>query len=310
MDDIIVFANRRHIEKILEVFNSLHDKIKFTLEHETAGELAFLDTKLFKLNNNTVATKWYHKPTWAGRYCNFDSFLPYQYKVNTISMLTRKAYTIAHPSTHTESFELIKNTLVTNNYPLELINKVMNDTIKKKKKIDNEGLDSNSSSSNSSSSNSLPIRYLAVPYNNTIYGKLSLLLKDYNIKVIGKPYNSGKIFYSNLKDKTDKMSLSHVVYKITCSCAQSYIGQTKQYLIKRFTQHIKGNEEHSALSNHLHSTGHSILFQNTSILCRENNTKKRLIKEAVYIQNQKCMNFQLDSETLSRAYDLLFSVIF
>lgn len=60
VDDIAMTVPYESINKILDIFNSLHTKIQFTLE--VSGEkLNFLDVTLTN-NNGIIEFDWYHKP--------------------------------------------------------------------------------------------------------------------------------------------------------------------------------------------------------------------------------------------------------
>ena len=253
---------------------------------------------LVKQENGMIHNDWYHKETWSGRYCNFHSYLPYQYKINTITMLTRKAMELSHESFLEKNFELIKNVLSQNNYPPFLIKKVMENTIEKYLFPSNEP-----------ETAPMPVKFMSIPYEHVPFGKIKALLAPYNIRIVGCPQKTlGSLLYTKLKDKVDKKYVSDVVYEITCECSLRYIGQTKQHLYKRFKQHSRGNSEHSALSSHLIDSGHSIKFENVKVLCSERQQNKRDIKEMIYIRSNHCMNTQLDHTKLSKCYDYLLSV--
>ena len=51
-----------HLENFFHHINNLHQNIKFTMEEESNGELAFLDT-LLKRNNGEISVLVYRKPT-------------------------------------------------------------------------------------------------------------------------------------------------------------------------------------------------------------------------------------------------------
>lgn len=65
---------------------------------------------------------------------------------------------------------------------------------------------------------------------------------------------------------------SNVVYKIKCNtCGAYYVGQTKQRLRDRVTQHksdIRVKPKACALANHVATLDHIIDFNNTEVLYR------------------------------------------
>ena len=62
VDDVHSIAKRAHLENFFHHINNLHQNIKFAVEEESNGELAFLDT-LLKRNNGEISVLVYRKPT-------------------------------------------------------------------------------------------------------------------------------------------------------------------------------------------------------------------------------------------------------
>ena len=112
-----------------------------------------------------------------------------------------------------------------------------------------------------------------------------------------------------MKDKTELFKESNVIYKINCQNYNSnYIGTTKQYLKNRISQHKSSikitNSNKTALSEHCINLDHTFDFDNTKILCKENNQYKRYILEMLYIKNSKnSINFKTDYQNLSNVYE-------
>lgn len=290
-------ASSRQVSTILNVFNSFHHRLQFTMEVEQDGAIPFLDVLVSRDSQGYVCTDWYHKPSWSGRYCNFASNLPIQYKKNTISMLTRKAITLSHPSFHQKNLEIVKKTLVEYSYPVKLVDEIMGRTVMKLSQPPPPPATHDDASVPS---------YISIPYDKIFFGKVRDLLAPYNIKVVARPHTTLRsLFFTRLKDKVDKALRSNVVYKITCECDALYIGNTKQHLKKRFTQHKHGSATHSALSKHLQESNHNINFDDVKILCTENNEKIRDVMEMIYIRSHNCLNLQTDTATLSKCYNHL-----
>ena len=54
VDDVYSILKRTHLENFFHHINNLHQNIKFTMEKESNGELAFLET-LLKRNNGEIS---------------------------------------------------------------------------------------------------------------------------------------------------------------------------------------------------------------------------------------------------------------
>ena len=88
--------------------------------------------------------------------------------------------------------------------------------------------------------------------------------------------------------KTPHHKQSNVIYAIQCSqedCSESYIGETKQLLHKRMSQHRSGKD--SAVHIHLKETGHTFTNSDVRILAREPRWSERGVKEAIFVKKHK-----------------------
>ena len=71
-NDVYSIFKRKYLENSLHHINNLHQIIKFTMEEESIGELAFLDT-LLKLDNGRIWVLVYSKPTDIDQYLHHSS---------------------------------------------------------------------------------------------------------------------------------------------------------------------------------------------------------------------------------------------
>jgi predicted GIY-YIG superfamily endonuclease len=303
VDDVICALPENKIEEFNERLNSYHRRLQFTVEIERESQIAFLDTLLVRESNGKISMNWYHKPTWSGRYLNFDSWLPMSYKVNTIALLTNKILDLSDTKYHKDNFRLLVTTLCENGYPRRLIKDVMYRTRNKTMKKDNTQKDEK--------------KYVSVPYVRNLFEKIRHMFSKYNIELVGKAGRPLENFlFSRNKDKIPKQQQSNIVYNIECECRKVYIGQTSQYFQKRFQQHQRDGANRSesagksALSQHLNRTDHRIDFAKTAVLRQEQNRMKRDILEMIEIKKTKgALNLKTDTCLLPQAYDHLLFVV-
>ena len=93
VDDVFSILKRTHLEKFFYHINNLHQNIKLTMEKESNGELAFLDT-LLKRNNKEVSVLVYRKPTNTEQNLHYSFHYQKRCKVNFVSSLFNRAYSI------------------------------------------------------------------------------------------------------------------------------------------------------------------------------------------------------------------------
>ena len=87
------------------------------------------------------------------------------------------------------------------------------------------------------------------------------------------------------KDKQPLLMKSGIVYKLTCSCGSTYIGQTRRNLLIRIKEHV--TSEKSEVCKHLLlNPSHRVDFNTPTILGSENDTARMLILESLFIQEQ------------------------
>ena len=77
-----------------EYMNKKHKNMKFSIETEVNGSLAFLDVKIF-CENDKFVTSVFRKETFSGVDTNFINFIPLEYMfglVHTLKKFCRKMH--------------------------------------------------------------------------------------------------------------------------------------------------------------------------------------------------------------------------
>ena len=123
-DDVFAIMKKDAVLIFHDEINCIDPHISFTIEHETNGQLAFLDTMISR-NNHTITTNAYRKPTHTDRYLHFKSHHDKKHKVSTAATLLHRATHI--PNTEENKASEIKHvfeTLNSNGYPTKFINDV------------------------------------------------------------------------------------------------------------------------------------------------------------------------------------------
>jgi len=79
VDDILLAVPDNLLDVILEIFNSFHERFKFTMEVSDCDRINFLNVTLI-IENEVIKFDLYKKPTNSGRYLNFLSNQPIEHK--------------------------------------------------------------------------------------------------------------------------------------------------------------------------------------------------------------------------------------
>ena len=122
---------KSQIEGFLEHLNNLGGELVFTIENETEKKLPFLDIWIHRRNNKLVFLI-YRKPTNNNRYLSFTSNHPIQVKRGVVISLVDRVLNLASPEYISSELIFIKDILVGNGYPENMISQIIE---KRKKKI-------------------------------------------------------------------------------------------------------------------------------------------------------------------------------
>ena len=122
-DTIALFRSREAAENFLQHINSLHPNIRFTIEHEHDNKLAFLDILITRTDQG-FTTSVFRKKTFTGQGTNFYSSCGSIFKLNSISTLLHRAFTLSSnwQIFHNEIMFLLQY-FMNNSYPSFLVNK-------------------------------------------------------------------------------------------------------------------------------------------------------------------------------------------
>lgn len=272
MDDNACLLPKDRIMSTLKIFNKFHPKLQFTTDIEKDNTLPFLDTLIVK-DNNQLKTRWYRKPSNSNRLLNYKSFCPKKHKLNLITGLKHRILNITHPHFVNEDLTILKNILQKNSYPTALINKILFST-------------STDKPINPRKDN-VDVKYKTIAYIPQLSNKIKNLFHSKDIHIAYKTTNTVSQFFTRLKDRTKKLNNNNVVYLLQClTCGVFYVGQTKQRLQQRLTQHssdVRNKPNFCALSKHIFETGHQIDFKQASILFYESDLRRRQTLETIAI---------------------------
>ena len=83
--------NTESATDFLQVLNSVHPSLSFTMELEHDGSIPFLGTVLTRCDD-TLTTEVYRKPTDTGLLLHFQSHVDSRYKKGLVNMMVNRAY--------------------------------------------------------------------------------------------------------------------------------------------------------------------------------------------------------------------------
>jgi hypothetical protein len=177
-----------------------------------------------------ITTRWYAKECASLTLINYHSNHSLSQKINVMNNLIKRVLDVSSNIETKDALTIVSNILQKNDYPTSLIRKVFFKFINSKSKdlvpTENKKEDK---------------KYLSLTNIPIVSSKISNIVKksECNIKIVLRNNKTVNDLFSHVKDKTDKMKHSKVVYDIVCSCGLSYVGLTfKQTLGIRMHQHM------------------------------------------------------------------------
>ncbi|KAL6421570.1 hypothetical protein ACFW04_014304 [Cataglyphis niger] len=180
--DIFAIVSRAKVDEINVIFNSYHQRLKFTHEIE--------------------------KPS-SNRYINFYSNHPFKYKINTIFNLVNHAILLSDDQFRGKNIDIVKQILLNNCFPTHVINRYIY------KRLNFLKHRVNSIPGNGESSTDKP-SYIALPFVEGLNDDIGRMFKNMGFTVV---YNIPKKLNSLIKRGKDGLPISNrteVVYKINC----------------------------------------------------------------------------------------------
>lgn len=310
VDDLFLIVNENDIDTTMDIFNNIHSSIQFTCEKENDGKLPYLDVLIKRREDGTICTQWYKKPIASGRLLNFNSTHPHSQKINTAKGLIHRVLALTTDS-ECDTEELIVSTLRENGFPPHLISRLLSEHTERSRIIHRD--DSQR-------------RYLSMTYVPGLSERIRKTVRGISsdIQLSFKTPNTAQSLYTKLKDKTETMDKSNVIYSIPCECGRPYIGRTTQKLCSRIRQHqlslrdaTYDEEEEdplkikTSLIKHARDHQHNFDFTNTSILDSAKFSHHLNHMEMVYIRrdNGVCVNNRNEGAALSTIYsDLIWEI--
>lgn len=150
------------------------------------------------------------KSTFSGRYLNFHSTHLESQKIETIIGIIDRMILLSHPSFCTKNLKYIVELLLLNNYPLDLIFRVLT---KKIKFLTNNKLNANTIKNMALQTNDKPSNpYFVMPFIQSPSRTVSKLLKTDKILLAHRSLNKLNQFICVLKDPLSQEQRRSVVY--------------------------------------------------------------------------------------------------
>lgn len=279
VDDVIAIIKKHHLRSFLTLLNSVHPNIKFTHETEENKQLAFLDLKLDRAENN-IRYNIFRKSTTTDRFIPSDSHHCHSHKQAAFHAMIHRLVNIPlSPDYYREEENKIKQIARVNGYSSKMIDNLIKSHTRKKylKYI----------------TTLQPIetqeKRFKIEFYPPISSKLKREFKKHNVQLIECSSTKLSTYTSLAKDKIDDVDKSGI-YSIICEqCGARYIGQSCRAIHKRFSEHIKfkKSQQPSAVLQHMLDTDHKIDISQLHLLKPVTDNRRLDATESLFIQKHR-----------------------
>lgn len=265
---------------------------------DTNSKLAYQDLLLIRTNDGHISCDWYRKSTSSDKILNYLSHHTTQQKFNVAFNLFSRILTLSDDEFHKSNINMAFKLLAANNYPHHII---VGQFHRAKKCTLTRVCTLPITITNTTAIIRRPITYvqgLSEPIAKIISKKIE------NLRISYRPHRQlRQTVFSRLKHSLEDKDKINCIYEIPClgshnndnKCDLSYVGQTKNQLRKRITQH-KGSlkkahtDGQSALVTHFEDFGHFPDFANAKVIANEPFLSRRLTLESLHIFTRPTYN--------------------
>lgn len=268
VDDTLLLVNgdQDDIKMIHQKFNSLHPKIKFTIETEQNKTINFLDLTISN-HNNHHKFQIYRKPTTTDVIISNKSCHPNSHKHAFFrSMINRLMNLPLDNDAIQQEIQILQYIAQKNDFDPNMVIKMYERYTQPQKQNINAKI-----TLKREELGTRKLKYVPVPYIGKISTKINRLFKKTNIALAFRTVNNIK---NKLRSGNEKIPpyLNPGIYKISCNnCTKFYIGQTGRNFTIRYKEHTRDSDSNlSTFYTHL----------------REQNHKAAQIEDAIKILHQ------------------------
>ena len=122
VDDTFVISTQASVDGLLAHLNNQQPTIRFTMEAEKDGKIAFLDTLMHRESDGRLTTTVYRKATHTDQYLAYNSHHPRSVKRGVVKCLYDRAHHIVtQPNGKVSERQHLASAHVSNGYPLPFL---------------------------------------------------------------------------------------------------------------------------------------------------------------------------------------------
>ncbi|XP_053692022.1 uncharacterized protein LOC128740504 [Sabethes cyaneus] len=280
VDDVFALVKERYLPQTLNLLNSKHDSIRFTVEKEQDGTLPFLDLRISIKEDKTLKFGIYRKPTSTDRFITSDSNHFGAQKQAAFHSMAHRLFNIPlEEEEFNAEREKIHKIAGQNGYDSNFVNKILRKHERKRHRQNATTLQPDSDEK---------VR-ISLPFYPIITNSIKNILHQHGFATAFKSSCTLREMLCNLKDKIPLEEQSGI-YQIPCQdCPAIYIGQTRRKFKIRLREHRKAVEHSrscdSSVAAHSEELRHKINWESAKLFKTIKKVSLLNAWESMYIAN-------------------------
>ena len=242
VDDIFCIVKKGSQKYVLDKMNEFDPSLSFTMESMTENRLTFLDTSVCFINED-LCLEQYRKPSASNCLINFKHAVsPKSYKISTLcGEIHRANNCTTTPETKAKAFKKLESIFVENQYPRKMVREKIKEISDRDFQPSSNKLERLEQQKNPH----LKFTSISLPYTSfrcshiafKIYKLIEKYTPQYRLNIAFSTIKLSSIIFPTLKPQKNDLLNSHTVYKFTCPCSMTYIGETIRLLETRILEH-------------------------------------------------------------------------
>ncbi|BHF74091.1 hypothetical protein SprV_0401717500 [Sparganum proliferum] len=271
VDDTFVIIKNCEVERLHQRLNDVFPAIQFTREEAIGDSLPFLDVRIQKLSDGSLATSVHRKDSNSEIILNYGSNHPAAHKRRCVRTLFHRAYRYCN-SNDLLNKELARlyRSFRSNGYPISFVKNCLRNQTESQDPTPNGEI--------------VTRKFYSLPY---MRGTSEIIARQFNrlgIHVAHKPASSLRAALSRVKDPIPKELQTNVIYRISCanrSCV--YVGHTGRSLGTRIKEHklaVRRRDPLSLVFAHALECDHRFNWDGTEVVAMANTKRAREFLEA------------------------------
>ncbi|BHF81340.1 hypothetical protein SprV_0702447000 [Sparganum proliferum] len=273
VDDTFVVVKNCEVERLHQRLNDVFPDIQFTREVAIGDSLPFLDVRIQRLSDGSLATSVHRKGSNSEIILNYGSNHPAAHKRSCFRTLFHRAYRYCN------SDDLLKKELAhlyrlfrSNGYPTSFVKNCLRHQAQPQGPTLNGEIVSR--------------QFFSLPYMQGTSEVIARQLNRSGIHIAHKPASSLRAALSRIKDPLPKEQQTNVIYRIPCSnCSCVYVGHTGRSLGTRIKEHklaVRRRDPLSLVFAHALECDHRFNWDGTEVVAMANTKRAREFLEAWY----------------------------